>query len=270
MNKRQAEFFFTEFTNSLTMPNQRYHSWEHCYSFFLSERTSNSPNFDLLSLHLAFYLASWGMYRGSSQLLQKDYLIHKDAIINILWDPCYDNLWGKIWIDSKQDSHNIDLIFSKDGLVDKLKIYYEERSVSPTDTLITKIIMGTMGCIPAYDRFLQAGLGADGMIKKLGKSSFKRIVDDFGTASGFPLPSYTSSPTSSINYPQMKIVDCIYWQFGYYMDEIDLELKKVKKLSVVNGINGTTGVLTSKGGVYSVNGNSLSLKDLVLAGWHKK
>ena len=35
---------------------------------------------DYLTLQLAFYLASWGMYRGSSELLQKDYLIHEPIV----------------------------------------------------------------------------------------------------------------------------------------------------------------------------------------------
>lgn len=46
-----------------------YHSWEHCYTFFASHPT----NFDLASLHLAFYLASWGMYRGSTAIRNYDY-----------------------------------------------------------------------------------------------------------------------------------------------------------------------------------------------------
>ena len=33
-----------------------------------------------MALHLGFYLASWGMYRGSTGLLQKDYQIHIEAV----------------------------------------------------------------------------------------------------------------------------------------------------------------------------------------------
>ncbi len=55
--------------------NHRFKSWEHCYKAFLRE---NNP--DTLALNLAFYLASWGMYRGSSGLLWKDYKIHIPAI----------------------------------------------------------------------------------------------------------------------------------------------------------------------------------------------
>lgn len=37
-----------------------------------------------MSLQLAFYLASWGMYRGSSFLLQKDYRIHIPVVKELL------------------------------------------------------------------------------------------------------------------------------------------------------------------------------------------
>lgn len=66
-----------EFYNDLNRdPNGRYHSWEYCYSAFFNARKIEIPDIDYLSLQLSFYLASWGMYRGSSFLLQKDYKIH--------------------------------------------------------------------------------------------------------------------------------------------------------------------------------------------------
>jgi len=56
--------------------NHRYLSWEHCYGYFLGENIEP----DKACLHMAFYLASWGMYRGSSFLLWKDYQIHKEVV----------------------------------------------------------------------------------------------------------------------------------------------------------------------------------------------
>ena len=53
-----------------------YHSWEHCYSSFASGPT----NLDLASLHLAFCLASWGLYRGSAAIRNYDYLIHRPVV----------------------------------------------------------------------------------------------------------------------------------------------------------------------------------------------
>ena len=43
---------------------------------FYGRSKENDVNLDYLSLQLAFYLASWGMYRGSSFLIQKDYRVH--------------------------------------------------------------------------------------------------------------------------------------------------------------------------------------------------
>ena len=54
----------------------RYESWKHCYEAFEDVSKDN----DYLALHLGFYLASWGMYRGSTGLLQKDYKIHVGAV----------------------------------------------------------------------------------------------------------------------------------------------------------------------------------------------
>lgn len=74
--------------------NARYLSWEHCYKIFQEAHKKDeltNEDIDYLSLHLAFYLASWGMLRGSSFLLQKDYRVHID-IINELYKPCYNHL----------------------------------------------------------------------------------------------------------------------------------------------------------------------------------
>ena len=75
----------TEFYNDLKVDeNGRYRSWEHCYSHFIKARGSQEIDYDYLSLQLAFYLASWGMYRGSSFLLQKDYKVHIPVVKELL------------------------------------------------------------------------------------------------------------------------------------------------------------------------------------------
>ncbi|HEY6144389.1 MAG TPA: hypothetical protein VIV55_13340 [Flavobacterium sp.] len=57
----------------------RYKSWDNCHRAF-----NISSQAEIHILELAFYLASWGMYRGSSGLLQKNHLIHKGTV-NILF-----------------------------------------------------------------------------------------------------------------------------------------------------------------------------------------
>lgn len=73
--------------------NARYRSWEHCYLQFYKARTQNNVDIDYLCLQLAFYLASWGMYRGSSFLLQKDYKVHMPVVLELLNEK-YNSLMG--------------------------------------------------------------------------------------------------------------------------------------------------------------------------------
>ena len=60
------------FENDSTDKFSRYKSWEFCYKKF----QDNVYNTDDLAIHLSLYLASWGMYRGSTFLLNKNYKIN--------------------------------------------------------------------------------------------------------------------------------------------------------------------------------------------------
>jgi hypothetical protein len=57
--------------------NSRYASFDYCFNYFQSYRDSGNThlaaapeNLELSCLHLGFYLASWGMLRGSAKLLK--------------------------------------------------------------------------------------------------------------------------------------------------------------------------------------------------------
>jgi len=56
-------------------PTDRYASFDYCYNYFQTFKYNNkildiavSDNLQLSCLHLGFYLASWGMLRGSTFL----------------------------------------------------------------------------------------------------------------------------------------------------------------------------------------------------------
>lgn len=69
---------------------------------FRDARTDSSPDFDYLSLHLAFYLASWGMYRGSCFIFHKDYKVHT-TIVEAILKPEYDCLLGLACTDVRNN-----------------------------------------------------------------------------------------------------------------------------------------------------------------------
>ena len=135
--------------------HHRYKSWEHCYSYFCKENTE----LDTACLHLSFYLASWGMYRGSSFLLWKDYLIHKEVVSYLLNNR---NLQG-LNIETATEENFTEILsliaWVKNWYQDNIKLVKGEyRLVNVTDTLATKIILGTLGCTPAYDRYFIDGI----------------------------------------------------------------------------------------------------------------
>src|SRR5258708_798666 len=71
----------------------RYRSWEHCYRFFRDVKSSGMPaHRDHAALHLGFYLASWGMYRGPSFLLKHDYTVHL-PVVDCLASSHFAPLW---------------------------------------------------------------------------------------------------------------------------------------------------------------------------------
>jgi len=199
--------------------NARYKSWEHCHSFFLENRT-DPDKIDLMCLHLAFYLASWGMLRGRSFLLQKDYLVHKPAV-EIILNTQYSSLWD-CSSESLHDNKIIELIFAcSQRLItaykDKTRLKNGTTSEGDiaSDTLITKILLGTFGCTPAFDRYFRSGMKIYG----LDSDSFSRKNLKSLAALYMSRPEFKQAEqkiqSDGLNYPPAKLLDMFFWQLGF-------------------------------------------------------
>ena len=196
--------------------HHRYLSWEHCYSYFIQKEID--IEIDKACLHLFVYLASWGMYRGSSFLLWKDYLIHREVVKYLITKK---HLQGT---DLKKinDEYINEIIqvcewIKKWYLDNSGNINGENKKFGVTDTLVTKIVLGTLGCTPAYDRYFVEGLKEEKI--NLLKPSFdgikelvlfyKRNLNEFNSACSKIDSNY------KIIYPPMKILDMYFWQIGF-------------------------------------------------------
>lgn len=202
--------------------NHRYRSWQHCYLFFATEKAKQRPDLDLASLHLGFYLASWGMYRGSSFLLQKDYLVHKDAVRCLLSQknlPLYEPD-DRIMDEDKSLAEDIL------ALATELRQLYHQhyQNTAGRDgktkedlsaTLLTKVLMGAMGCSPAYDEFVRTALASNGLTQRFGLRSLRQVMafvvehkDAFHRAQAdFRFDNH--------RFPLMKLADMYFWQKGF-------------------------------------------------------
>ena len=204
--------------------NGRYMSWEHCYNAFsiYKGKEVSESELDYLSLHLSFYLASWGMYRGSSFLLQKDYKVHYQAVSKLLKVE-YLPLWAIN--PSEYDDKTLLLLFS---LVNELKSIYSQIRIAAnqsinrdepknqiSDVLITKILLGTLGCVPAYDRFFCEGIKKYAVASQLFNTNSIRKLSLFYVKHQCEFDKIRKDMSKTIAYPQMKVLDMCFWQIGY-------------------------------------------------------
>ena len=206
--------------------NGRSRSWEHCYRVFRDARTDPSPDCDYLSLHLAFYLASWGMYRGSSFLLQKDYKVLVPIVEKVL-KPEYDCLFGVACVGLRDD----EVQGSLEKLCDDIAAHFRpirnevagrEVASSVSPVLITKILMGTLGCVPAYDRFFQDGVATYKVTtQEYSLDSVLRLVDFYEEHNYRLEEARRGMRTDDLIYPQMKLLDMGFWQVGFEKDAGD-------------------------------------------------
>lgn len=212
----------TYFSETVNDKHGRYLSWCHCYNAFFTNRNTSDDNIiDYLALHLAFYLASWGMYRGSSFLLQKDYKVHV-PIVKIIMEERYNSLMG---IDAEGLIKDENLILLEEVSNRIRKAYAEEQpsfegvTNNATDTLVTKILLGTLGCVPAYDRYYVQAVRQYGIsIGDYCKESVKEVAkyylahkEEFETVR-------EELSACGTQYPVMKLMDMCMWQAAFEMD----------------------------------------------------
>ena len=206
--------------------NGRSRSWEHCYRVFRDARNDPSPDCDYLSLHLAFYLASWGMYRGSSFLLQKDYKVLVPIVEKIL-KPEYDCLFGLACTDLRNNDVRDQLKKLSDYISDyfdpiRKEVAGREVASSVSPVLITKILMGTLGCVPAYDRFFQDGVATYKLTtREYSPKSVLKLVDFYEEHNDRLEEARRGMRVGDLTYPQMKVLDMGFWQLGFERDAGD-------------------------------------------------
>lgn len=149
--KEDIETVVLDLFHSQSKPEHRYASFDYCFNYF-QDSTADEIESDKQKacLQLGFYLASWGMLRGSSFMLQKsikyyipliDYIIVLKRGNHVIWSIDTDTY-------TKQNIKAIIVVYNE---VKQLII--GEEGAKTHLTLVTKILLGVFGCIPAYDQY---------------------------------------------------------------------------------------------------------------------
>lgn len=221
----------TFYDDARAIENGRSRSWEHCYRVFRDARTDPCPDYDYLSLHLAFYLASWGMYRGSSFLLQKDYKVLSPIVEKIL-KPEYDCLFGLACADLRKSEVQKMLETVYDYIDDYFhpirdQVAGREVATPVSPVLITKILMGTLGCVPAYDRFFVDGIKKHKVTtQEYSLESVLRLVGFYEAHNDRLEEARRGFEVDGLIYPQMKLLDMGFWQVGFEKEARDAKSRQ--------------------------------------------
>ncbi len=172
-----------EFRKDGNNAQHRYRSFDYCYNYFhpkSGNKVAHKNNIEKSCAMLGFYLASWGMLRGSSFTLSKSIKHYEPLIIYISQRP--SSLWD---IDVDSYKENSGLIIKTYNEIKKRVVEKDAKGNYKRHlTLVTKIMLGVFGIIPAYD--------------DLFCSTFKEIFNERCSFSVFNKSSSSSSSSSSL------------------------------------------------------------------------
>jgi hypothetical protein len=196
-------------------PDARYTSFDYCFNYFQrfreEDRTADiaaHENMQLSCLHLGFYLASWGMFRGSSILLLKS-ARHYEPVINVIAGAPAD-----AW---ELDAHR----YTADAwpllwqLDQEIRAAFGHRN-GVSSTLATKVMLGVFGNIPAFDTYFREGFGA----ATFGRKAFLRLGDFYQEHANdvdrhrIPTLDFNTGQPTERQYSRAKVIDMIFFIEG--------------------------------------------------------
>lgn len=193
----------------------RYASFDHCYTHFrqfaghaTTSEIADEGNIETSCLQLGFYLASWGMYRGSTDLLQ----LSSRALIPVI----------KYLAELDEALWTVDVpAYDEDSIEALMSAFYgmypvlQDSGISPTLTLRTKIMLGTLGCVPAFDNYFAKATGSWRLSSKflMRLQGFYLHHEDVLVSS--PVMAVPFSGGEGVHpYPIAKLLDMVFFQKG--------------------------------------------------------
>lgn len=194
----------------------RYKSFDLCHHHFQSQfRDSDRKIIDpeKSCAIMSAYLASWGMMRGSSFLLDHNY---KRLLPVIEYFAELDEEYWEIDVESYPQKYDMIL-----GIYDEIKsrlIIDKSRDL----TLVTKIMLGVLGIVPAFDEYFTTFMREQRMstckFRSFNREALesihrfymhnKALIDSFADEDRVRVVDFDDNQTE-LRYSKAKIIDMI-------------------------------------------------------------
>ena len=200
-------------------PRDRYASFDYCFNYFQSFREADATetlatpeHVQTSCLQLGFYLASWGMLRGSTFLLKHSLAVYEPVVRAVArMDPA---VWGI-------DAH----CYTEENLAKLLKCrktigeaFGDENRAS--DTLVTKVMLGVFGNVPAFDTFVCRALSELLGVRSFGRRSLRALGNFYETHRDVierhrvPTLAFATGQDTSRRYTRAKVMDMAFFIKG--------------------------------------------------------
>jgi len=172
------------------------------------------------------------MYRGSSFLLQRGYTAHY-GVIEKIFQPEFRSLWARDFGTSDNDTELIPTILDA---VEEIRDAYRPvaESREATDTLVTKVVLGTFGSLPASDRYFILGFKKEGYSCSGLNTRFVTQLLAFTREHRSELlqEQQAIERIGGIKYPLMKLVDMYFWQIGAGISDLKQNAEDLQSVPV--------------------------------------
>lgn len=202
---------------------RRERSWDFCFNYF-QENSTPTQDMELSCLQLGYYIASWGMLRGSTYLFRETNARHYQSTIEVIerYNPEMRELNDRPLFDPKAQELT-------------LAAYADlRRAILPKGgtalTLVTKVMMGVWGTVPSFDKYFIMGFRSLGegrekaAFNTLGIRSLSLLEEFYGQnkmeieglARAYKTLDFTSGKLTERRFTCAKIVDMYGFSLGYY------------------------------------------------------
>lgn len=220
----------------------RYASFDYCFNYFHEfknkgrlKELAKKENLEKGCLQLGFFLASWGMFRMSGKLGQEANAKHFEKLIREVsrWEESHK--LARVWeIDAADygDRSTRDLLIQCYGRIKRLVKPLRQKSHR---ALVTKIMLGVFGCVPALDSFFASAFSAyqldDRTLRRI-YAFYRKHRDPIRAESKKAMMfDFWSGKKTSEHYTDAKIIDMIGFQQGKNKADAKKRSSKAKQIA---------------------------------------
>lgn len=201
----------------------RERSWDFCFNYF-QDHPQPTSDLELSCLQLGYYLASWGMLRGSTYLSRRTNASHYMETIAVI-EAANPSMQG-IDADRYHESEVRALLLNTYTDLYRALLPEGGRGV----TLVSKVMMGVWGVVPSFDTYFSRAfrdLGAntaeqtalsrvDGRSLTLLGDFYQAHADEIeGLTTRFTTVDFLTGQPTDRHLTRAKIIDVFGFQYGY-------------------------------------------------------